>query len=118
MLPADTMSSYAVAIVTCGSWGAGRQMARRLARRGYVVVVVYMRDQDDAEEAVEEILALGGTAVAVRADITDDLDVHRLFDETEAAFGRVDLLVHGGSLGPYLAEELRARDVERRRPGE
>lgn len=117
MRPADT-TSEAVAVVTCGSFGAGREAARRLAGRGYAVVLVYMRDQDEAEAAVDEILATRGTALAVRADITDDLDVQRLFDETEAAFGSVDLLVHGGSVSPCLAEELRARDVERRRPGE
>jgi 3-oxoacyl-[acyl-carrier protein] reductase len=128
-----------VAIVTGGSHGIGREVARSLARRGYAVVVVYLRDQAAAEGAVDEILAGGGTALAVRADLTDELDVERLFDETKVALGGVDVVVHAASRGaavvnrqaartlrrggaivgvsssegvaPALAEELRARDI-------
>ena len=129
----------AVAIVTGGSCGAGRDVARDLASRGYAVVVVYLRDQGEAEAAVEEIVAANGTALAVRADVADELDVERLFDETTAAFGGVDVVVHarvrgaavvnrqaarrlrhGGAIvdvsscdaiTPDLAHELRARDI-------
>ena len=83
----------AVAVVTGGSHGIGREVVRMLERRGYSIVVVYLDDQTSAEATVEEVLASGGTAVAVRADITDDLDVERLFDESIAVFGRVDALV-------------------------
>jgi 3-oxoacyl-[acyl-carrier protein] reductase len=128
-----------VAIVIGGSCGAGRAIARTLAGRGYAVIVVYLRDQGAAETAVEEILAAHGTALAVRADVTDALDVERLFDETTAAFGGVDVVVHtairgtavinresvrqlrrGGTIvsvsssdpiASILAEELRARDI-------
>ena len=44
-----------VAIVTGGAYGAGREIARELATRGYAVIVVYRRDQAGAEPAVEEI---------------------------------------------------------------
>ena len=92
--PDDTTSAYAVAIVTGGSGGTARDVARSLAARGYAVVVVYMRDRSEAEATVDEILAANGTALAVRADVTDELDVERLFEETTAAFGRVDVVVH------------------------
>jgi 3-oxoacyl-[acyl-carrier protein] reductase len=132
-------SNDAVAIVTGGSRGAGREIARELASRGYAVIVVYLRDQGEAEAAVDEILAADGAALAVRADVTDELDVERLFDETKAAFGGVDVVVHtamrrgsvvnkeaarqlrlGGAIvnvsssdavTPDLAHELRARDI-------
>jgi len=83
-----------VAIVTGGSRGAGRAAIRLLAARGYAVVVGYLHDQRAAESTVAAILAGNGDAVAVRADIADDLDVHRLFAETIAAFGGVDVVVH------------------------
>jgi 3-oxoacyl-[acyl-carrier protein] reductase len=132
-------STDAVAIVTGGSCGAGREIARNLASRGYAVVVVYLHTQGDAEAAVAEIVAAHGTALAVRADLTDELDVERLFGETEAAFGTVDVVVHAAGRGrsivdrqaarqlrhggaivdlsgsevvtPVLADELRARDI-------
>jgi 3-oxoacyl-[acyl-carrier protein] reductase len=92
-----TTSVYAVAIVTGAAHGIGLDVARTLAAHGYAVVVVYLRDQAEAESAVEEILAANGTALAVRADVNDELDMERVFDETVAAFGGVDVVVHTGS---------------------
>ena len=83
-----------VAIVTGGSRGVGRAAIGRLAARGYAVVVNYLHDQRAAESTVEAILAGNGNAVAVRADIADDLDVDRLFAETIAAFGGIDVVIH------------------------
>ena len=90
-----------VAIVTGGSRGIGQATARRLAAGGYAVVVNYLHDQRAAELAVEAILACRGDAMAVRADVADDLDVQRLFAETITAFGGVDVVVH--TAGRHLA---------------
>jgi 3-oxoacyl-[acyl-carrier protein] reductase len=83
-----------VVIVTGGSRGAGRATVCRLAASGYAVVVNYLHDQRAAESTVEAILAGNSDAVAVRADVADDLDVERLFAETIAAFGGIDAVVH------------------------
>ena len=83
-----------VAIVTGGSRGVGRATTRRLAAHDYAVVVNYLHDQRAAESAVEAVLENNGNAVAVRADVADELDVKRLFAETIAAFGVVDAVVH------------------------
>jgi 3-oxoacyl-[acyl-carrier protein] reductase len=83
-----------VAIVTGGSRGVGGATVRRLAARGYAVVVNYLHDQRAAELTVEAILAGNSDALAVRADVADDLDVQRLFAETIAAFDGVDVVVH------------------------
>jgi 3-oxoacyl-[acyl-carrier protein] reductase len=83
-----------VAIVTGGSRGVGGATARRLAARGYAVVVNYLHDQRAAEMTVEAILCDDGNAMAVRADVADDLDVQRLFAETMTALGGVDVVVH------------------------
>ena len=82
-----------VAIVTGGSRGVGRATIHRLAACGCAVVVNYLHDQRAAESTVEAILANNGNAVAVRGDIADDLDVKRLFAETIAAFGGIDVVV-------------------------
>jgi 3-oxoacyl-[acyl-carrier protein] reductase len=83
-----------VAIVTGGSRGVGRATIRRLAACGCSVVVNYLHDQRAAESTVRAILARNGNAVAVRADIADDMDVNRLFSETIAAFGGIDVVIH------------------------
>jgi 3-oxoacyl-[acyl-carrier protein] reductase len=100
-----------VAVVTGGSCGAGRDVARELGSRSYAVVVVYLRDQGEAEAAVDEIVAANGTALAVRADVTDELDVERLFDETKAAFGGVDVVVHAAMRGASVVNEEAARQL-------
>ena len=103
-----------MAIVTGGSRGTGRQIARKLARQGYAVVVVYLDDQAEAEAAVEEILAADGTAIAVRADVGDELDVQRLFDETTAVFGRVDVVVHAAAGDTAVVDQEAARRLGQR----
>ena len=102
-----------VAIVTGGSCGPGRELASRLASRGDAVAVVYLRDQGGAEAVVEEILDARGTAVAVRADVADELDVERLFDETRVAFGRVDIVVHAAGRGSSVVYRQAARSLRR-----
>jgi 3-oxoacyl-[acyl-carrier protein] reductase len=83
-----------VAVVTGSSRGIGAEAADRLARVGYAVVVNYAHDQRAAESTVEAILARQGTAVAIRADVADELDMERLFTETTEMFGAIDAVVH------------------------
>jgi 3-oxoacyl-[acyl-carrier protein] reductase len=111
--PTEPTSTDAAAIVTGGSRGAGREIARELASRGYAVIVVYLRDQGEAEAAVDEIFAANGTALTVRADVTDELDVERLFDETKAAFGGVDVVVHAAMRGAPVVNREAARQLRR-----
>jgi 3-oxoacyl-[acyl-carrier protein] reductase len=75
-------SDSRVAIVTGGSRGIGRAVAGKLAVEGYAVVINYLNNQRGADAAVEEILAANGNAVAVRADVANEVDVERLFNET------------------------------------
>jgi 3-oxoacyl-[acyl-carrier protein] reductase len=111
---AERPIDYPVAIVAGGSHGIGREIARMLASRGYAVVVAYLRDPGQAEAAVDEILAARGTALSVRADLTDELDVERLFDETKAIFGGVDVIVHTATRDGSVVDR-RAADHLRRR---
>jgi 3-oxoacyl-[acyl-carrier protein] reductase len=101
-----------VAIVTGGASELGREVALGLASRGSAIVVVYLERQPDANATVAEILAAGARTVAVRADLGDELDVERLFSESIAAFGGVDVVVHtttesGAVLYRHAARHLR-----------
>jgi NAD(P)-dependent dehydrogenase (short-subunit alcohol dehydrogenase family) len=91
---AQTIRADVVAIITGGSSGIGREVARVLTSWGWAVVVVYLEDQRRAEATVAEILAEEGNAITVRADLADDLDVQRLFTESTAAFAGVDVVIH------------------------
>jgi len=83
-----------VAIVVDGGTVPGREVVRRLSADGAAVVVHYTEDQAAADALVDEILAGGGNAVTVRADVGDELDVERLLTETVRTLGGVDVLVN------------------------
>jgi NAD(P)-dependent dehydrogenase (short-subunit alcohol dehydrogenase family) len=69
-----------VLVVTGGGRGIGAAVCRLAAGRGYDVVVNYARDPAAAEQVVAEIEEVGGQALAVGADVSDEADVARLFD--------------------------------------
>jgi 3-oxoacyl-[acyl-carrier protein] reductase len=107
-------SGRAVAIVTGGSSPACRYVALGLTRWAWPIVIVYLDHQSRAEATVAEVIAAGGTTIAVRADLADDLDVQRLFTESIVEFGGVDVVVHTTSNSAALLCRHAARHVRRR----
>ena len=103
--------SDAVLIVTGGSTGPGGEIARAAANRGYAVVWCTWTINAEPRPPSTTSSAANGTAVAVRADLTDDLDVERLFQETVAMFGGVDIIVHTDSRGSRLIDQQAARHL-------
>jgi 3-oxoacyl-[acyl-carrier protein] reductase len=114
-LSPDGRSDHRVAVITGGSRGIGRATADRLAHLGYSVVVNYVHDQPTADSTVEAILGAHGSAVAVRADASDAIDVERLFALTIEAFGAVDAVVHTvrGQLALAPVAEIALDDLDR-----
>jgi 3-oxoacyl-[acyl-carrier protein] reductase len=90
--------SSKVAIVTGASRGIGGMIARRLAQDGLTVVVNYSGDPAPAEALAQDIERAGGTARAIRADVSDPLAVQRMFDAADTAFGGVDVLVNNAGI--------------------
>jgi 3-oxoacyl-[acyl-carrier protein] reductase len=83
-----------VAVVTGASRGIGRAIALALAHEGARVVVNYARSRELAETVVAEILAAGGEALAVRADVSRVEDVDRLLGSMLQTFGRIHTWVN------------------------
>jgi len=86
------------AIVTGAVRGIGRATAVRLARDGFKVVVNYRGEADLAEAVVREIVAEGGTALAIRADVTDADQVGEMITQTIDRFGRLEVLVNNAGI--------------------
>jgi 3-oxoacyl-[acyl-carrier protein] reductase len=112
-----------VALITGASRGIGAATASFLAKQGYRVVVNHRDSAQPAEEVVANILAAGGEAVAIKADVTAPGDVTAMIDEIHRRWGGTDVLVHNAmtpfavtsfadlsweQLGGKLDSELRA----------
>lgn len=93
-----------VAIVTGASNGIGRAIAERLAEDGAIVVVNYNQSDEKVKQAVTDIQAKGGKAVAVQADMSQVADARRLVIETVKQFGRLDILVNNA--GRFMPKPL------------
>lgn len=99
MNPNQVFLEGKVAIVTGAGVGMGAATARLLAARGARVVVSDI-NPDTAAATVEGIRANGGTAHAVRTDVSDEAQVEALVAETVARFGRLDCAVNNAAITP------------------
>jgi 3-oxoacyl-[acyl-carrier protein] reductase len=97
-----TNSAKRNAIITGASGGLGGEVARRLVKDGFAIVVHYAGKPAPAEAVVAELKAAGGEAIAVQADVASAADVERLFTESIAAFGPPSVVVHCAGIMPNI----------------
>jgi glucose 1-dehydrogenase len=86
------------ALVTGGSSGIGEGCALALGAAGAAVVVNYHSDAEEAARVVDAILASGGEAFAVQADVSKEADVQRMVAEAIERFGTIDILINNAGL--------------------
>ncbi|MBX5465491.1 MAG: enoyl-[acyl-carrier-protein] reductase FabL [Clostridia bacterium] len=102
-----------VALVTGGSRGIGRAITLRLASEGADVVINFFRNRGPAEETARQVEAMGRRARLVKAHVGEPEKVRAMFEEVEAAFGRLDILVNNaasGSLHPVMELDAKGWD--------
>ena len=85
-------------LITGGSRGIGKAASLRLAGEGARIAVNYVSNETKATETVAEIEAAGGVAVSVQGNVAVPDDAARIVEETRAAFGPVDMLVHSAGI--------------------
>jgi NAD(P)-dependent dehydrogenase (short-subunit alcohol dehydrogenase family) len=87
-----------VVLVTGASRGIGAATARLAASRGYAVCINYARNGDAAHAVASEIVAAGGNARAVRADVSVETEVVGLFETIDRALGPLRALVNNAGV--------------------
>ncbi len=87
-----------VAVVTGGSRGIGKACSLELARNGASVIVNYRTDADAAEATRDEIQALGGTVILVKADVSDAEQAEAVIETAVEELGQLDILVNNAGI--------------------
>lgn len=106
------MSKPKVAIITGSSRGIGAETAKLFAAHGYAVCINYRKDQAAAEAISAEISAAGGCCIVVQADVSVAAEVKSMFDQTEAAFGQVTVLINNAAI---LQQQCSFTDISEER---
>jgi NAD(P)-dependent dehydrogenase (short-subunit alcohol dehydrogenase family) len=85
-------------IVTGASRGIGAAIATLAAARGYSVAVNFSKDRPSAETVVKKIIAAGGRAVAIQADVSHEAPILRLFETATRELGPITALVNNAGI--------------------
>lgn len=86
-----------VMLITGGSRGIGAATARMAAQRGWAVAIVFRDRAEQAATVVKEIVAAGGRALAIQADVAKEADIVRAFREADA-LGPLTALVNNAGI--------------------
>ena len=104
-----------VLLVTGSGRGIGAAVARLAAEQGYAVAVNYAERGDAAQSVVKRITGAGGRAVAIKADVSIEADIMRMFTETERDLGPITALVNNAAItgGVCRVDAVSATMLER-----
>jgi NAD(P)-dependent dehydrogenase (short-subunit alcohol dehydrogenase family) len=95
---ATTPDKKRAVIVTGASRGIGAATARLLGARGYPVAVIFVKNEDAAAAVVRDIVSAGGQALAIRADISQEPEILRLFETSDRDLGPLGALVNNAAV--------------------
>ena len=87
-----------VVLITGASRGIGRATAIKFGELGASVIVNYVRDENSANNVVDEIKKLGGKAISIQADLSKKEELDKLVDLSIKQFGRIDILVNNAGI--------------------
>jgi NAD(P)-dependent dehydrogenase (short-subunit alcohol dehydrogenase family) len=91
-----------IAIVTAASHGIGAGICPVLARAGWDVAVNYRSSREAALQVVQQVIDLGGRAIAVHADVTQEDDVVAMFRRVDSELGPISGLVNNAGGGKIV----------------
>lgn len=98
-----------IILVTGGGRGIGAACSLLAAQRGYAVCVNFRENGAAAASVVSAIEASGGTALAIQADVSSEVEVERMFAVIDEQFGRIDALINNAAV---LSRQMRVDQVD------
>jgi 3-oxoacyl-[acyl-carrier protein] reductase len=94
----DQLLSGKVAIVTGGTRGIGRAIARDLACHGADVAINYRTSSDEAQEFIKEVESIGRSGLAFKADVASFIDAQRMVDDVVDELGGLHILINNAGM--------------------
>jgi NAD(P)-dependent dehydrogenase (short-subunit alcohol dehydrogenase family) len=89
---------HKIILITGGSRGIGAATAKLAAQRGYAVAISYVSNKVAADEVVNKITSAGGKAMAMQADVANESDVVRMFQQVDQTLGKLTALVNNAGI--------------------
>ena len=86
------------ALVTGANSGIGRAIAVEMAKEGARVVVNYVSNEEATNKLLDEIKSFGGTAIAINADVSNEVQVKDMFRHMLDEYGTIDILVNNAGI--------------------
>ena len=103
-----------VLLVTGGARGIGRAVVELAADRGYDVAVGYRKEREAADAAVAAVRAAGRRALALQADVAEEADIVRMFEQAEAGLGPIRAVVNSAGISTRMrVDAMAAADLQR-----
>src|SRR4051812_22098104 len=90
-LKRKTIMEKKIAVITGGSRGIGAATAKLFAQNGYAVCINYKSNETAAFNTVKEITDAGGRCISIKADVSNEADVVRLFNTVDEKLGRLSV---------------------------
>ena len=103
-----------VALITGVSRGLGKAMALRFAEEGATIAVNYNLNRESAEEICRTIVAAGGRALSVQADVAEPSQVNQMVEKVFTEFQNIHILVNNAGISrPSTLLEASLSDLDR-----
>lgn len=87
-----------VALITGSSRGIGKQIAIKLAKNGYNIVVNYVNKNEEVEKTIEELKQFGVEILEAQGDISNYEQSEKIVNSTIEKFGQIDILVNNAGI--------------------
>lgn len=102
-------------LITGASRGIGRETALHFARQGYGVAVNYNNSENHAKTLIKQIKEIGGNAVMIKADVSDNAQVENMFKSAYQHFGKgTDVLINNAAVSLFgLFNETKNKDYKK-----
>ena len=92
------MDERKVALITGGTRGIGKEIAKEFAKNGYDIIINFVSDNTDIKNLEEEFKQIGSKAIFIKADVSNFNSCEKMVKQAIEIFGKIDTLVNNAGI--------------------